>query len=123
MSEWGACAKPRPFTDEDVSRLAAAMSDSDVERWNDQLPPTKLDKRGKPKKTSAGGRKLAAARLELENWLTTERRRILGRLHTLPKLIDPHAGFLPWVVKQGVRNPRDKLLDVLAWWADRRCVA
>lgn len=123
MSEWDACAKPRPFTDDDVQRLAAAMSDADVDRWNDQLPPTKMDKRGKPKKTTAEARKLAAARLELENWLITERRHILGRLRSLPKLMDPDAGFLPWVIEQGIRNPREKLLDVLGWWADRRCTS
>lgn len=123
MSEWDAWVKPRPFTEEDVQRLAKAMGAADVARWGDKLPAVKLDRRGKPKAASLEGRQVVAARLELEQWLAMERRRILGRLGSLSKLMDPHSGLLPWVVEQGFTNPREKLLDVLGWWADRRCTS
>lgn len=123
MSEWDACAKPRPFTDDDVQRLAKGMSADDVARWEDKLPAVKLDRRRKPKAASLEVRQIAAARLELEQWLTMERRRVLGRLGSLSKLMDPHSGLLPWVIQQGFTNPREKLLDVLGWWADRRCTS
>ncbi|WCM88830.1 hypothetical protein [Acidovorax sp. NCPPB 3576] len=121
MAEYDACAKPRPITDDAVRRMSKEVSAADEKRWKDQLPALKLDGRGRPTKASVEARKMAAARLELNKWLAGERRRVLGRLHSLPKLMDPHSGLLPWVVARGGSTPEGKLLDVLGWWADRLC--
>lgn len=37
------------------------------------------------------------------------------------RLVDAHAGFLPWVLAQGIKDARAKLTDVLLWWCDRKC--
>lgn len=111
MTEWDASAKPRP------------VSDTDIERIAERLPRIKTTKQGRRGARTVETLDLSAARAKLAAWMDGERRRILGRLHSLPKLMDPHAGLLPWVVARGYTSPREKLLDVLGWWADRRCMA
>ncbi len=110
MAEWDACAKPRPITEEDIARIAEQLP---------RIRVVKQGKRGTPKTVEALD--LAGARAQVDEWMGAERRRIVSRLRSLPKLLDPHAGLLPWVKAQGYGNARDKLLDVLGWWADRCC--
>lgn len=111
MTEWDACAKPRPITEADIQKIA------------ERLPRVKRVKAGKRGPRTVEALDTASARVQLDEWLAGERRRILGRLQALPKLMDQHAGLLPWVEQQGYAKPREKLLDVLGWWADRRCPA
>lgn len=111
MAEWDACAKPRAVTDQDLERVA------------EQLPRITITKQGRRGPKTVQVLDMASARQHFDAWMVGERRRILGRLHSLPKLMDEHAGLLPWVSRRGYTNPREKLLDVLGWWADRRCAA
>lgn len=46
---------------------------------------------------------------------------ILRSLPQYSRLVDTHAGFMPWVLAQGIKNARAKLTDVLLWWCDRNC--
>lgn len=107
MTEWDGCAKPKRLTHEDIQRLAETM------------PRITMGKKGR----KVQALDLPGARAAAEEFLATERRRILGRLKSLPALMDPHAGLLPWVVARGMADPSLKLLDVLGWWADRNCTA
>ncbi len=109
MTEWDACAKPRVPTAADIERLA------------EHLPRIKVEKRNKRGVRQVEALDLQGAMAEADAWLIAERRRVLGRLRSLPKLMDRHSGLLPWVVAQGYTSPDVKLLDVLGWWADRRC--
>ncbi len=109
MTEWDACAKPRVPTAADIERLA------------EHLPRIKVEKRNKRGVRQVEALDLQGAMAEADAWLIAERRQVLGRLRSLPKLTHPHSGLLPWVVAQGYTSPDVKLLDVLGWWADRRC--
>lgn len=109
MSDWDSCAKPRTFTAADIEQLAQHM------------PRIKVQKRTKRGVKEVEALDLAAARAEADAWTEAERRRVIQRLPSLRHLVDEHAGLLPWVTALGITQPRAKLLDVLAWWADRRC--
>ncbi|WCM86668.1 hypothetical protein [Acidovorax sp. NCPPB 3576] len=109
MTEWDACAKPRVPNAADIERLA------------EHLPRIKVEKRNKRGVRQVEALDLQGAIAEADAWLIAERRQVLGRLRSLPKLTHPHSGLLPWVVAQGYTSPDVKLLDVLGWWADRRC--
>lgn len=111
MTEWDGCARPKQITDEDLKRIASA------------LPRVSVTKQGRRGLRTSAALDLAGARAKVDEWLAGERRRVLSRLHSLPKLMDPHSGLLPWVVARGGSAPEVKLLDVLGWWADRRCSA
>lgn len=111
MTEWDGTAKPQHLAYEDIKRIAEGM------------PRVMVAKKGRK-----GGRQverldIPGAQAHAEGHMATERRRILGRLKSLPALMDPHAGLLPWVVARGITPPGEKLLDVLGWWADRNCSA
>ena len=111
MSEWDSCAKPRPATAADIEHLAA------------ELPRLKATKRTKRGTQIVERLDLVSAQNRYAEWLEKERHQVFVRLKSLQPLMDPHAGFLPWVVARGYQNPARKLLDVLGWWADRRCSA
>lgn len=111
MAEWDSCAKPRPVTPADIERLAA------------ELPRIKATKQTKRGAQVVERLDLVGAQAKYGEWLEGERRRVLGRLKSLQPLMDAHAGLLPWVVGRGYQNASQKLLDVLGWWADRRCQA
>lgn len=111
LAEWDACAKPRPVTPADIERIAA------------ELPRLLSTKKGKKGPQVVERLDLVAAQAKYAEWLAVERRVVLARLKSLQPLMDPHAGLLPWVVARSLQNPSQKLLDVLGWWADRRCPA
>lgn len=105
-SEWDVCTPPRRLTRADIEKLA------------EHLPRVLVPhKSGKPRL----GLDLKAANAEAQAWCDGERRRIIGRLKSLPKLMDPHAGLIPWLVSRNVPDPDGVLLDVLGWYLDRRC--
>lgn len=111
MSEWDARPKPRALTAADIERVAQ------------ELPPkvtTKKDKRGERVVESLD---IETARAKAAAWMEGERHRILAGLPTFRKLVDLHAGFMPWVLAQGITSAREKLEDVLLWWVDRRCLS
>ena len=76
---------------------------------------------------------IALSRLDLGSGSETFSRMAEGRWHmersmqiltSLPqyaRLVDAHAGFLPWVLAQGIKDARAKLTDVLLWWCDSKC--
>lgn len=107
-SEWDVCTPPRRLTRADIEKLA--------EHLPRVLAPHKS---GTPRL----GLDLKAANAEAQNWCNGERRRIIGRLKSLPKLMDPHAGLIPWLKARGVEDPDAVLLDVLGFYLDRRCPA
>lgn len=111
MTEWDACPKPPSATAEDLERIAL------------HLPRIKTIKKGKRGVRTIETLDIAGARVKHERWMADERARILARLKSLHRLMDPHAGLLLWVTRKGYANPSEKLLDVLGWWADRRCTA
>lgn len=111
MSDWDGCAKRRAFTPEDIEQIAQRM------------PPIKTEKRNRKGVARViESLDLAGAAAQLDKALATERRSILMRLKSLPRLMDDHSGLMPWVVGQGIEDPRRKLLDALAWWVDRNCL-
>lgn len=110
MTEWDACARPRPMTAEGITKIAEAMP---------RIKTEKRNKRGGVKVVESLD--MAGARAHFDEWMDGERRRVLGRLRSLNRLMDPDSGLLPWVMNQGIQNAREKLLDVLGWWADRNC--
>lgn len=111
MTEWDGTAKPQRVTPDDIRRIAEGM------------PRVMMGKKGRKGGRQVESLDIPGARAQAEQHLAVERRRILGRLKSLPALMDPHAGLLPWVVAKGITPPGEKLLDVLAWWADRNCIA
>ncbi|SDP28731.1 hypothetical protein SAMN04489708_11059 [Paracidovorax cattleyae] len=109
MTEWDSCAKPRSLTSADIELIAQ------------RLPRIKVQKHGKRGVREVEALDLLGARAAADAWLAEERRRVLQRLPSLRHLVDEHAGLLAWVAGRGINEPRTKLLDVLGWWADRRC--
>ncbi|WP_295379590.1 hypothetical protein [uncultured Pseudacidovorax sp.] len=105
VSEWGACAPPRRYTKEDIERLAQTY------------PPVTAVK---------GGREvhlpdIARAHAQVQSWQDAERRAVIARLKSLPRLMDGHAGVIPWMRARGIQDPELVLLDVLGWYLERRC--
>lgn len=98
MAEWDTREKPRPLTEAQLQQVAAQM----------------------PRK-SRGRLDMIGARIAEGKWREQQRMQVLSKLPTFPKLMDRHAGFLPWVLTQGIEDARNKLADVLLWWCDRKC--
>lgn len=98
MSEWDARVKPRALTDAEIKRIA------------EQMP------------LKRGGRlDMVGARVAERKWQEQQRLEILAKLPAFKKLMDRHAGFLPWVLDKGISDAERKLTDVLLWWCDRKC--
>ncbi|MGB3069808.1 MAG: hypothetical protein WBC18_14735 [Ottowia sp.] len=111
MSDWDGCAKRRTFTPEDVEQIAM------------RLPRIKTEKRNRRGVVRViESLDMAGAQAKLNEALDIERQSILRRLKSLPHIMDEHSGLMPWVVAQGIQEPRQKLLAVLGWWVDRNCL-
>ncbi|WP_280191173.1 hypothetical protein [Delftia sp. PS-11] len=98
LSEWDARPKPRPLTEQQLALIA------------EQLP-----------RKSRGRLDMVGARIKEAQWQELQRLEILRKLPTFKRLVDPHAGFLPWVQARGIQDGATKLADVLLWWCDRKC--
>ncbi|MDH0776349.1 hypothetical protein N5C96_23345 [Delftia tsuruhatensis] len=98
ICEWDRREKPRPLTDEQLQRVAEQM----------------------PRK-SRGRLDMVGARVAEGRWHMERRMEILRGLPQYTRLVDAHAGFLPWVLAQGIKDARAKLTDVLLWWCDSKC--
>lgn len=109
MAEWDARLKPRALTDADIERVAEQMP---------RLVKKTTDRRGTRVTETLD---LAGARAAAAVWQKQQRREILEKLPAFQKLMDPHAGLMPWVLALGAEDARGKLADVLLWWCDRRC--
>lgn len=109
MAEWDARLKPRELTDAEIEKVAEQMP---------LLVKRTTDRRGARVTESLD---LAGARAAAALWQKQQRREILEKLPAFQKLMDPHAGLMPWVLALGAEDARGKLADVLLWWCDRRC--
>ncbi|AOV02770.1 hypothetical protein [Delftia tsuruhatensis] len=98
LAEWDARPKPRPLTDQQLAVIA------------EKLP-----------RKSRGRLDMVGARIKEAKWQGLMRMDILRKLPTFKRLVDPHAGFLPWVQAKGIQDGETKLADVLLWWCDRKC--
>lgn len=109
MSEWDAKPKPRHLTPADIERVANDMP---------RITKKTKDRRGErvTEVLDIAGAQAAAAQ-----WSAQTRRDILAKLPSFIKLTDHHAGFMPWVLAQGIEDGLAKLSNVLLWWCDRRC--
>jgi len=90
ICEWDRREKPRPLTDEQLQRVA------------EQLP-----------RKSRGRLDMVGVRVAEGRWHMERRMQILASLPQCSRLMDAHAGFLPWVLAQGIQDARAKLTDVL----------
>lgn len=106
-SEWDACTPPRRLNKQDIERVAQEM------------PRIKVNKDG----CEVMVLDMPGAHEKAQKWVNAGRRRVLGKLKTLPKLMDESRGVMPWMVARGIAEPEHVLLDVLGWILDRKCPA
>ncbi|MCG8985559.1 hypothetical protein MI467_01730 [Delftia acidovorans] len=86
------------------------VTEEQLQRVAEQLP-----------RKSRGRLDMVGARFAEGRWQMERRMQILRSLPQYSRLVDTHAGFMPWVLAQGMKNARAKLTDVLLWWCDRKC--
>ncbi|WP_034387739.1 hypothetical protein, partial [Comamonas composti] len=109
MSEWDTRLKPRALTTADIEHVARRMP---------RIVKKTKDRRGERVTEVLD---IAGAHALAVQWLAESRRETLAQLPTFRKLMDQHAGFMPWVLARGIKDGQAKLADVLLWWCDRRC--